>query len=326
MKKVVTCLALLLTLLLVLVGCKSQPTKPTSSQMPTQEAEVPEPSSQLKAPAESLKAESTFDIALAGRWSQVLKETVQNGDVSFEMPIFFSFLPDGTYFIPINDELPYTYYMDHGSEPVRATTESGMLHLVDEVYQWNLDAGLASQEEISKMAQVNITYELSDIEAPVGSSYQDNDWYEMYDNDLLTLHITGTQVDAEDQSRVYTVDTTFVYEKQYPTYSGGMLGDYLHPSLVGNWTDSAGNRWAFGYEKDDTGEYKFTFSAISAADGKTYVGKRIQTWQNEKGEESFWMEMEDGTKSPEYQILSYDGTVFRMVDEYGEDFILTKQS
>ncbi len=146
MKKVVTCLALLLTLLLVLAGCKSQTTKPTSSQMPTQEAEVPEPSSQLKAPAESPKAESTFDIALAGRWSQVLKETVQNGDVSFDMPLHISLLPDGTYFNSINDEVPYTYSMEQGSEPVRATTESGMLHLVDAVYQWNLDAGLASQE------------------------------------------------------------------------------------------------------------------------------------------------------------------------------------
>ena len=322
MKRIV-CFALPLTIMLALVSCGGQPTEPAPSQAPTQETQAPEPSAQPETPTKSPETEPTFDLALAGCWEKVSKATVQNGDISFDMPSYPYFLPDGTYFLPINDRLPYTYYMEQGTQPLRATTENGMLHLVDRIYQWELETDLVSQEEIDKMAQVDITYELSDIEECMIASYRDKEWYEMYDNDLLTMHITGTQVDAEDPSRVYTIDTTYVYEKQYPTYTGNY---YLRPSLVGNWTDNVGNRWSFGHEKDDAGEYKFTFSAVSAADGKTYVGKRIQTWKSEKGEEGFWMEMEDDTKSPRYQILSHDGTVIRMVDEYGEDLALTKQS
>ncbi len=324
MKRIV-CFVLPLTIMLALASCGGQPTESAPSQIPTQETETPEPSAQPEAPSESPEAK-TFDLVLAGRWEQVSKATVQNGDISFDMPSHISLLPDGTYFLPINDELPYTYYMEQGIEPLRATTENGILHLVDAAYRLSLDSGLASQEEIAKWAQVDITYELSDIKESAIASYRQKEWYEMYDNDLLTLHITGTQVDAEDPSLVYTIDTTYVYEKQYSTYAGGMLDDYLRPSLVGNWTDNVGNRWTFGYEKDDTGEYKFAFSAVSAADGKTYVGKGIQIWQNEKGEEGFLMEMEDDTKSPRYQIISCDGAVFHLVDEYGEELILTKGS
>lgn len=319
--------AVSLILLLVLAGCGPQPTEPTPSQVPSQKVQTPEPSAQPESPAPVSEAEQTFDPALAGRWNQVTKMTEENGEISIDgidyklFPSYFSFLPDGIWLNGVDSEDAYTDYIELGVEPLRATTEGGLLHLIDLSYQAELDAGLATPEEIEKLPQVNVAYELSDIEEASNTSDGDRAWYEMCDNDLLTLHITGTQVDSQDPSRVYTIDTTLVYERQYPTYYGGCL----RPALVGEWSDSNGNHWTFGYEKDDAGEYKFVFSGISAADGKTYAGDRIQGWRNEKGEEGFWFVLENGDKSPEYRIISYDGAVFHMVDKHNEEYTLSRQ-
>lgn len=87
-----------------------------------------------------------------------------------------------------------------------------------------------------------------------------------YDNDKLTIHITGSY--RVNPTSIQSIDTTYVYQKYYPNYTNK---HFLEPSLNGEWDDNIGNQWSFYYEKDENGKYSFKFK-MTDSKGTEHIG------------------------------------------------------
>ena len=96
--------------------------------------------------------------------------------------------------------------------------------------------------------------------------------------------------------------------------------------MVGNWTDSLGNSWSFFYEKNEEEKYDFKFQ-MKDSDNKDHIGTFVSCTsdlENPACEERIKFQFEDFS-TVFYTITSCDGTTFRMIDEHGEEFTLSRQ-
>lgn len=319
MKQKMFALYLAMVLVLALTSCGNRPAEPAPSHVPSQDVETPEPSALPGTPTP--EAALTFDPALAGGWKQVSAEHTGEEKVDFGLALFF--LPDGTVYGNYGNDLPtYDFYLSQGGNTMKTSTQGNKLTLIQDTNRYVLDAGLATQDDLYDLSQVETIYQLSDIQA----SQTGNDlaplFFERFDNDLLTIHITGSfQVNP---TTFHTIDSTLVYERNYPLYY--LNDDYLYPLLVGNWTDNLGNSWSFFYEENEEEKYDFKFR-MKDSEGKEHIGftvARTADLEDPACEERIKFQFEDFS-TVFYTITSCDGTTFRMIDEHDEEFTLSRQ-
>ncbi len=333
MKRKWICFTLALSLVLALAACGGASEEPEPAPSPTAASDAPAPetdapSSEEPAPSDApapAPAAEGFDPALAGKW--ILVSDTHNGDQEMGLGDF-CMLPDGTFFGPrlagISGIPRYEQYLAAGLEAPKASTGNGKLEILKPLID---SIGELEQVDVQAAADafsgLEVTYELADITE--GSEGRYTSYYEHYDNDQLTLHITGSY--QANPTTVYTVDSTVVYEKEYPLFDGVIPGEYLYPYLVGDWTDSLGNQWSFGYNVDTENQSaEFHFEMVDAK-GAQHVGEYIYCISSSDDDpevvETVEFDFED-FKAGAYALVSFDSTTLSLRDATGKDFTLTR--
>ncbi len=287
-----------------------QPTEGNPSIAPTEPSDEKSGHTQESGQVDT----NDFDKNLAGSWRLISETHNGSGKISWGYSLYF--LLDGTIYGDIFCDYPD--YIESGHDPVKATTADGKLELFDAWAQYYLDTSVATQEEVDAI-QLNIDYQLSDIQESSKDASDAPFYYQKYDNDQLTLHITGQNQISPTEIR--TIDSTLVYEKRYPIF----MDNYYEPCLYGEWTDNIGNNWTFSYEKNTNGYYDFVFQMIDTK-GIAHTGNLISHGWSDKDPEcvekfNFYF---DNFSTDYYRIVDFDGTSLVLKSDSG-DLVLTKK-
>lgn len=266
-------------------------------------ANIPNPNTS-ESVVEEEEASKEFDVALAGCWRRV--EVINSGELDTSTEFYdLCILPDGTFFY--DDYENYTF-------GIKATTSGNAIHgLWEQAWQYDVEMGYVSEDDPAP--DMTITYEVSDIKEPMSETEVTTAFYDVYENDKLVLHITGTLQTSPVE--VSSVDTTIIYEKNYPVFSSDK---YLEAYLLGNWTDSMGNSWDFYYT--DAADPEFAFRMTDAS-GKTHEGKDLFCMNNLDEAYHYLDFYFIDFDMKDYIIVSYDNTTF-MFEHDGQKFSLTK--
>lgn len=295
MKKLIVVLVVMSMLTLATACSKEENVYKETKKQETSEAAVNQSDKQSEekvAVEQEEIAEQEFDERFWGGWTQVSKEI--SGDLQFDVGLNLYFLYDGSFY---GDVLEYDYHeiVSHGWECPVATVSGDILDWTDAAFRF--DESIDEKMDYSGISMTTT--------------------FEFKDNDVLTLHITGTYEDGPTSTK--KIDGTFVYEKKYPVYAY----DYLEPSLNGTWTDNKGNSWTFGIDSEK--EFQFELEDKS---GNHYTGIFVNNkWSKDDPEcmESLEFLFVEDINIPEYDIVSYDGKSFILRESDGEDeLILTR--
>lgn len=268
---------------------------------------------------ENTANETEFDSRLAGEW--YVTSVSHDGDAEFYTnSSTFYFLATGEFW-GINVK-SYTDYIEAGVEPMRAYTKGNELCMWESYINTMVKGGGETQEEADKYTDMKVTYLLEDISEPSAlwpGMQDEKDYYEQYDNDKLTIHITGKY--QENPMTVRNINSTYVCEKKYPLFA---YNDCLKPSLNGEWDDNLGNHWSFYYEKNENGYYDLNFK-MTDSNEKEYLGEYIIDGRDteDRCKETIYFVFKDFS-TDKYTILSYDGKTFNF-DNNGTSFVLTRK-
>ena len=263
----------------------------------------------------------SIDQKIVGVWDSI--ETENNGDKKIEIGDL-SILPNGI--VWGSDFVKCTEYLDGTAEAKKIKTSNNEINIWDIYKQIKVAKGEVSEEEAARYTDMKITYEFKDIARATYMMEQEEYFYEKDANDQLILHITGSY--KENPTSVVTIDTTEVYEKDYPLYgtdNNAHSEDYVSMALLGNWEDSMGNQWEFGYKKNDENHWERTVS-MTDSDGKRYEQGHVYTVYvigEDVPTETMRFYFKDFSTAA-YTIVSYDGKTFNF-DDNGSSFVLTRK-
>ncbi|GEM_PF-1678016 len=268
---------------------------------------------------ENTANETEFDSRLAGEWWFVSNSFDGDADVYFSSS-FLVFLMNGE-FVGM-DVTEYEEYFDADVAPMKAYTKGNELCMWDSYAETMIAMGKATQEEADKFTDMKVTYLLEDVSDSLIPAFEEQKpFFEKYDNDKLTIHITGSY--RANPTSIKSIDTTYVYQKYYPNYTNSY---FLEPSLNGEWDDNMGNQWSFYYEKDENGKYSFKFK-MTDSEGTEHIGDYCyavaEASETDPYREIMKFRFEDFSTDT-YTILSYDGKTFNF-DNNGTSFVLTRK-
>lgn len=259
-----------------------------------------------------------FDPALAGSWKLASEE--HNGDKKIDLGDELCFLMDGTFYGAYGfDDL--TEYVDIKKWPEKAYTDNGDLHFLEFWHEYLVSTKRMTQEDADAYIQLQAAYELSDIQEATKSKLDNAVYYEEFQDDLLTLRIKG--IYQEDPLTELTIDSTLVYEKEFPVYADIYTHtSYLEASLYGNWEDNLGNRWDFTFKKDKNNLYKLLFN-LKDSKGEMHKGKSLSVIWNKENCDEYVEFLFDDFNTNKYRIVAYDGNSF-VLNDGTSDLILKR--
>ena len=210
---------------------------------------------------------TNFDQKLVGSWHIVSSEHL--GETEIDLGYYIYFLYDGRFYG--HTLLDYANVTLAGQACPQATASNGTTDMLDQYFAFE---ALTNPRLDPSTIDLQTTYTVENTDVAV-SPYTEGyaPYFAKYDNDLLTLHITGTVLSEEGDS--YTVDSTLIYEKEYPLCHP----DYLHPSLEGTWQDNKGNVWEFFFKDDPNAGYKDEIKVkMTEPDGTVHEGGKVGVW------------------------------------------------
>ena len=293
MKKFTVIIALLLAVILA-AGCSSN-----SSNVPADTEAAPRQSTEVEFPQE-----------LVGLWKPV--DEKNNGYN------IFSSVPIKTFILKY---LGFTY-----DGHVYGT----MFYDRDTVYSPTETAIISGNEIVIPALQayhegMKVTYKLEDAQESRsgGATEATNKLFAANDNDLLTLHLTGTVETSPTQSE--DIDYTIILEK---IYFGHEKEDTVYAELIGEWSDNYGNSWVFKKNalSSDLKNNTLNFSC-AAHDGKKYSGSSVYySWIVDSGEETLSIHADKDFDINSAVIKQFDHNSLHLIQEDGTDLILTRIS
>lgn len=163
---------------------------------------------------------------------------------------------------------------------------------------------------------------LVNASSEVDESYIENISYVLSskgDEQTLTITEEATEIKGPTKKAHYEVTLTFV--RDYEDIDA--LYEY---SLLGNWTDNFGNKWAFSVNEEST-SFSLSFE-LTDSSGKKYASSPISSvWvgydEDEKVTEiDFIFEVHSNDIYAE--IVSFDGNVLEMTQDDGSSLVLTR--
>lgn len=252
----------------------------------------------------------------------------EDEDVKGDLSIYIfdlSFYADGSAVIssegsPYNSGLR-SYLGNGGKLPVLQTRDGELLGAF-EAYSAYLEAAGTMTDELradfDKVTIDSITYELQNwTDFDEG---EEDAFYKADENDMLVLHITGSYKKTPMETQ--KIDTVYHFEKELPVlYHSG----YAEMYLMGDWQDSLGNAWSFGYAlPEGKDEYSFSFS-MKDSDGVDHISKGFYTdSEDDTVSELIYFSFEDFS-TPRYKIVSADVNTL-VLDDEGTELVLTRVS
>jgi len=256
-------------------------------------------------------ANADFDTRFEGVWVSTSEE--HRGDVNYPLGLrMYYILHDGRFFV---NEKDYLHMITSESAMPRITTSGSLVDIID----MTLATYPESDRSNINVADLNITvtYEFSKG-APLDASRAN--YFAKYDDNELTLNVIGTY--QENAVSVKSIDSTFVYTKNYPWASGPLY----QPALEGNWSDNMGNAWTFFYEStaDTLFDMKCTMTDTT---GTIHAANSISGyWDKDDPEctETTEIRFEGELGILKYTIVSYDGNTLILNDGGSADLILIR--
>ena len=176
-------------------------------------------------------------------------------------------------------------------------------------------------DELDKLSDVEVTYELSDLspEDITGTKLVDSEIaaLEVWENDGLQIHVTATY--KPDPLTSKKVDSTWYFYRRISDYR------FLEALLCGEWTDQNGNAWVIGYEADEDG-YATLCYTMTASDGTEFKGDYLSCL-SELGEDNEIVSTVrfdfDSFESPRYLLGEFTADSVELLSDDG-DLILTR--
>lgn len=277
----------------------------------------------LEAPAVPVEApkpvsNNGFDQRLRGGWVYI--DGSHDGDEVFELGDEIFFLYDGSFY---GDELlgsdPADLYSIGFGLP-KTKSASGEIDLIAAVLDYLLSLSADLGIDPADMPEINLTttFEVSDAQASQNEYATDStdNYFAKYDNDLLTIHISGTY--EADALTTYSIDTTLVYEKLYP------LGheDFFEVELIGTWADNRGGTWEFAYGI----AYRQTVGIrMTDSRGNAYESpSMLTTWSDADPDCVEIVDFRLPGVNSVFEIVAYDGITLTLRSDSTTDLVLTR--
>lgn len=205
-----------------------------------------------------------------------------------------------------------------------------MLYDSDTVYSPTETAVISGNEIIIPALQayhegMKVTYKLEDAQESRsgGATEAENKLFAANDNDLLTLHLTGTVETSPTQSE--NIDYSIILEK---IYFGQEKEDTVYAELIGEWSDNYGNSWVFKKNalSSELRNNALKFSC-TAHDGKKYSGSNVYYgWNADSGEETLSIHADKDFDINSAIIKQFDHNSLHLIQKDGTDLILTRIS
>jgi len=269
-----------------------------------------------------------FDERLAGVWRLV--EETHNGAEAFSIAEYLYFLHDGRFYSEGAGLFSYWDAREFALELPRVNASDGETDLIHKALMFTqalLEASTMADVpsiDLSKFP-LKTAYTLEDIGASLDGANdgQTANYFAKYDNDKLTLRITGSYGAGNKR-----VDSVLVYEREYPIIANAA---YFRPALAGDWTDSEGRQWQFYFEEESEGidGFRFTMTEGGGADAADVIAYssadiravRAESWDVECIE---WIAFRFEGWELSGRMVAFDERTLRINDGAGSEWVLTR--
>lgn len=266
---------------------------------------------------------AAFDQRLAGSWYRY--DTVYEGEtkLTFSGISELIILETGEYYL--GSANTYAELGRAGLSLPRMTVNGNQLNWLEsyrETYSnitnYKNDSLFSIYEALGNL---QVTYEIFDCEVnPYNETSSFNAYFAAYPDDGLAIHISAEY--TESSFSVKTIDQTLYFYRNYPLNRD----KYFLPSLEGRWEDTLGNVWAFQLNKKEADSGFIVTFAMKDTEGTVHIGTRIsKNYDTDDCVETIQFRFEDNLAIPEYTITDYDGDTLSLVDEKGNELILTRK-
>ena len=287
---------------------EAQDIEMSAEEAPAMEASVP-------------MATGTVDERLVGEWH--CYDSAYNVDFRNDVLDFVGdleiILPNGVF----TEYFSFREGVVLGVAPIVASAENGSFDVGEALIEYaKCIAKVSGNEELAaeaeKLSNIEVSYELFDISSEnIEDKYVSDaikPFYDLADNDGLRIHVTGKY--KADPLTTKTYDATFTFRRELCSF---VFGEAL---LCGDWTDSDGNVWSFGYAGDESDDPDFVFT-MTASDGTVYTGDDFYISQRADGTIRASFDF-DEFSSPDYSSIKLTADTVTFESDEGT-LVLTRK-